>query len=254
MAGEHRTDRFSIPGRQQIIRGEAESGTKEKWSNIYNPEEEEVGHAGPKTSGERISGGGEGGIGRLFEDWENADPELQHLVGEFLQEKYHYKLNREHGLAVNDIPEWQVQEDFAKWLNEEGHEERKFYAPAIKLDKVGYNTELYEKMADLERAWGDKGTKVVWEFGNRENPDSDRMTFSSSRFEIKDREGNVLNPGKTVTISVGEFNKALDKSGIRMRVGRRWEGDKKPKFETILKDIRFGSQTFRVKVYWSERW
>ena len=87
------------------------------WDDVFNPEEQS--DIDNYNSSERTKGGGSGGVDVLFDDPSNADPEIRHLYGEFLDEKYHLKLNDSYELGVRDKDEDELKSEFSAWLNED---------------------------------------------------------------------------------------------------------------------------------------
>ena len=212
-------DRFSIPDESATIRGASEEGIKGKWENIYHPEELDASGSKPYQKGDRIRGGGLGGVDRFSEHPDASDPEMIHLM----------KAYKTRGRSDNRT--------FNQWLNDEpispeGKKER--FGVRIDLGQMGYDTELYENVfLPLSKIWTDRETKVKYVVGI--NHDDDEMIFQNR---------------EVVSVPVKTFNDVLGKqvlkSGdhIRTRVGRP-EREDPNRFVEALRHLRLGSGTFK---------
>ena len=226
---------FDIPDETAIIRGSSESGIKKKWENVYHPEEiDSEDFVSPKG---RTGGGGEGGIDLLFDDPDNADPELRHLYGKFLQEKYHLKLDEAHGLSAREIPEWKLKAQFGEWLDE-GDQEKSGKSVTLHLTLKSLDDPDAEKTSHaLRNIWGDTNAKATYLMDKTPGGRGDKLIFESKTLGEADEN--------RFEIGAGAFNDLLKGDGIRMRVDRPGGSNDRHAVMGVLKNLKIGDTVFK---------
>lgn len=149
-------DRISTPDETTAIRGESDSGIKERWEKVRPPpEESESSHSEPFVKGERVSGGGQGGFETIVND-PGSNPEMGSLLKDFLREKYPDLITREGDYAPDEV--LKLGKEFDEWQNTEGVDEKRDRMPA----KGAFNLKLNQRALEKYTTEAERGVVKDW--------------------------------------------------------------------------------------------
>jgi len=158
----------------------------------------------------------------------NFDTEMGHLVREY---------NSRNKEDTRTFDEWRRE------LAIPGREVHKKVGPntswvrRIMLDKVGYGTGLYDKLADLATVWTSPNTEVTYKVGG--SRESDKIIFKNpalrARFEKDTHE---------TSLTLEELKTALKESEINLSIARP-HGPEDKRFIEDLKHLKLGNGILR---------
>lgn len=240
-------DRFSTPDLTAKIRGSSEEGVVGSFDNVFHSEEFDSGNSKPYFKGDRISGGGEGGIDGFFDHPESSDPEMMILYKEFIREKRLPMYLDDDGktllsLIPGNMSESGAKEAFGLWLSQDDDKKpakqiskskekqvgqvsklSEGLKPEDKVDTKGFNLVLYQPALDrlTEGAVGEVAKKEaernrgavkdfwgVWTHGPNE--------IKAIGFGVDERKTKVttvimrLKDGTSITLPAHVFRKVFD--------------------------------------------
>lgn len=201
------------------------------------PEESEASHSAEFIIGERISGGGEGGWERLVED-PDSNPEMGSLLRDFLRERHRNLIDKEGQFDPNSVLDFGIE--FDEWQDEDSEGMGLSKRPSnpnwtrrIELDRVGYGSPVYDKLADLGKVWTDSGTQITYIVNEEQG--EDKIIFKNPRLKWR----SVKDSGER-SFTIKELNEVLDQSDIGLSISRPKNGDDR-RFVQDLKHIRLGA-------------
>lgn len=217
-------ERFNIgPSQQEFIEG----GVRLRSDEFFHPEELPenwdfvVNNTRFSFGSGKAGNGGMGAVDFAEEYPLCVDPEMQSLIGEYLNEKS-FLLNKA-GLHPS-FREW-MDEDFRGIMDSP-------ISAGDKRDFFIYPDEADFDVKTLRRIWGDRDTQVRYLNKNGRHGQDDIVFFT-----VKEGENNEKTIDEAVFIKVGKFNELLAANNIRQRIIRPDSQNALNNFGKLLKSL-----------------
>ncbi len=145
------------------------------------------------------------------------------------------------GVGIHDLAEEQSGNTDPEWLvlgpdtdkPPKKKSDKNNWTRRIELNKLGFDSEIYDKFADLSRIWTDKKTEITYKVGER--PELDQIIFKNSALKWRGEKQK-----NETTLTPDELHFALDKFGIDLNTHRPVSSEDKKFFED-LKHLRLGA-------------